>query len=58
LLWVIEKNKIMLRDIMPVLPTGIKQIRRASKGFVNPGALGQDVGRGFVMDDFVMEKAV
>lgn len=30
----------------------------ASKGFVNVRALVQDIGGGFVMDDFVMEKGV
>ena len=29
-----------------------------SKGFVNAGPLVQDIGAGFVMDDFVMEKTV
>ncbi len=29
-----------------------------SKGFVNAGPLVQDIGNGFVMDDFVMEKCV
>ena len=29
-----------------------------SKGFVNAGPLVQDIGGGFVMDDFVMEKTV
>ena len=49
-------DRIHAADIMPAIEEGIRAYK--AKGFETIDAVETDIGNGFVMDDYIMEKKV